>query len=76
MTGGVSDAANEPDIYEYISSDAPYKNIPRTFLSPAQPSSENPDDEYCTYGQIGEAVGEPVRTGPEMARGAVMAPRP
>ena len=72
MTGGVGDGANGPDIYEYISPDAPYKNIPRTFLPPAQPSSENPDGEYCTYGQFGWAASEPVRTGAEMAPGAMM----
>ena len=76
VTGGVGDSSNGPDIYEYISPDAPYTKIPRTFLPPAQPSSENPDGEYCAYGQIDVAVGEPVRTGPEMGPGAVMAPRP
>ena len=72
-TGGVGDGANGPNINEYISMNAPYENIPRTSLPP---SSENPDGEYCTYGQIGVAAGELVRTGPEMTPGAVMAPRP
>ena len=59
-------------LYEYISFDAPYKNIPRTSLQPAQPSSENPDGEYCKYGQTGVSADEPVRTGPEMAPWRVM----
>ena len=75
-TGGVDDGANGPNINECISMNAPYENISHTSLPPAQPSSENPDGEYCTYGQIGVAAGELVRTGPEMTPGAVMAPRP